>query len=166
MKKYELTDEKIEVCGKTLYRIRALRDFSNVSTGDLGGFVERESNLSHDGDAWIYDNAQVYGNAQVCGDAWVCGDAQVCGDAWVYDNAWVCGDADYTTIKGFGTEYRSTTFFRCADKSVKVHCGCFLGTIDEFRKRVKKTRSGKIKKEYLLIADLMEYHFSGAKEDK
>ena len=29
-----------------------------------------------------------------------------------------------------------------------------------FREQVKETRSGKIEKEYLMIADLMEYHFA------
>lgn len=35
----------------------------------------------------------------------------------------------------------------------------FFGTINEFRKQVKDTRKGKIAKEYLMIADLMEEHF-------
>ena len=83
----------------------------------------------------------------------------VYGDARVYGNAWVYGDADYTTIRGFGTQFRTTTFFRCKDKKVRVACGCFFGTIPEFREQVKKTRSGKIVEEYLMIADLMEKHF-------
>ncbi|EJF84065.1 hypothetical protein MCU_00733 [Bartonella elizabethae Re6043vi] len=37
-KKYELTDETIEVDGHTLHRIRALKDFGDLKTGDLGGF--------------------------------------------------------------------------------------------------------------------------------
>lgn len=56
-KKYELTNESIEYINRTLYRIRALRDFGDVKAGDLGGFVESERNLSHDGDCWIYDDA-------------------------------------------------------------------------------------------------------------
>lgn len=76
------------------------------------------------------------------------------------DNAQVDKSINYAVIKGFGTCYRSTTFFRCQDKTVKVSCGCFLGTIDEFRNQVKNTRGGKIAKEYLMIADLMEIHFS------
>ena len=36
-KKYKLTDETIEVNGKTLYRIEALKDFSNIKKGDKGG---------------------------------------------------------------------------------------------------------------------------------
>ena len=65
-------------------------------------------------------------------------------------------------IKGFGTEYRPTTFFRCRDGEARVICGCFYGTIAEFREQVKQTRNGKVADEYLKIADLMEYHF---KED-
>ena len=190
MKKYELTNETIKYGGKNLYRIKALIDFGNVKKGTRGGFIEKEENLSASGNAWVCENAKVYGNAQVCGnakvsgdalvsgnalvsgeakvydDALVCGNAKVSGDAWVCGNAKVSGDAwvykniDHAEINGFGTCGRHTTFFRCKDKTVKVSCGCFLGTIDEFRNQVKNTREGKIAKEYLMIADLMELHFS------
>lgn len=30
----------------------------------------------------------------------------------------------------------------------------------KFRNQVKRTRKGKVAKEYLMIADLMEYHFA------
>ena len=76
--KYVLTDETIEVNGKTLHRIKAVKDFSDVKSGDLGGFVESKKNLDSDGNAWVY------GNARVTGDAWVYGNARVTGDAWVY----------------------------------------------------------------------------------
>ena len=66
-KKYELTNEKIEYERKTLYRIRALRDFSDVKAGDLGGFVESEKNLSHEGDCWIYDDSKVIGRSKIVG---------------------------------------------------------------------------------------------------
>ena len=117
------------------------------------------------GNAEVSDNAKVYGNAkvsvnaEVSGDAWVYGNAEVSGDAEVYGNAEVSGNADYTTIHGFGTQFRTTTFFRCKDKKVRVACGCFFGTIPEFREQVKNTRKGKIAEEYLMIADLMENHF-------
>ena len=147
-KKYELTEECKEHFGRKLYRIKALIDFGDVKTGDLGGYIESENNLSHN------DNCWVFGDAEVCGNAWVYGDARVFGDAEIR----VC--ADYTTIKGFGTECRNTTFFRCKDGAVRVKCGCFYGTIEEFRTQVNNTRDGKIAKEYLMIADLMEYHFA------
>ena len=67
-KKFELTT-KISFNGRTLYRIRALKNFRNVKKGDLGGYVEKESNLSQTGDAWIYDDAKVMDNAIVKNDA-------------------------------------------------------------------------------------------------
>ena len=184
MKKFELTSESIvNIFGKKLYRIKALVEFGNVKEGELGGFVEKEENLSHEGNAWVYgnaevfgnasvsgnarvfDNARVFGNASVSGNAKVCENASVSGNAEVSGDAEVCGDAkisedaDYTTVKGFGTECRTTTFFKCKDGILRVRCGCFYGDLEEFRNQVKNTRKGKIAEEYLMIADLMEKHF-------
>ena len=181
MKKYELTSETKEIYGTTLYRIRALIDFGDVKCGDLGGWIEKESNLSHEGTAWIngdawvygdaqvygdarlygdarvYDNARVYGNAWVCGDArvygnalvygdaWVCDDARVYGDAWLYGDAQVYGDAEilscnhYRVFGPAGSRNDFTTFFRAKDLKIYVKCGCFLGTIDEFERKVAET---------------------------
>lgn len=130
MKKYELTTEtKINAFGKKLFRIKALVSFGSVSAGEKGGWVEKEENLSQSGNALVRDNAEVSGNA------------------------------DYATIHGFGTCFRTTTFFRCDDEEVRVSCVCFFGTISKFREQVKRTRKGKIAEEYLMIADLMEKHF-------
>ena len=99
MKKYELTSETKVFLGKTLYRIKALVQFGNVNAGDLGGWIEKEENLSQSGNAWVYGDASVYGNAwvsgnaRVYGNASVYGNARVYGDARVYGNAWVYGDA-------------------------------------------------------------------------
>ncbi len=203
MKKFELTTEFItNAFGKKLFRIKALVEFGDVKAGELGGYVEKEENVSQDGNAWVsgdarvygnawvhgnakvyddawvsdnakvFDNAEVYGNARVSGDARVSGNARVSGDARVYGdawvsgnarvsgNAWVYGDADYALVQGFGTEFRCTTFYRGKNKKIMVNCGCFHGDLEGFRKQVKETRNGKIAKEYLMIADLMEYHFT------
>ena len=160
MKKFELTSEtKINIFGKKLFRIKALISFADVEAGETGGWVEKEGNVNQSGNAWVSGDAEVYGNAKVSDNAKVYGNAKVSGDAWVYGNAKVSGNADYTTIHGFGTQFRTTTFFRCKDKKVRVACGCFFGTIPEFREQVKNTRKGKIAEEYLMIADLMENHF-------
>ena len=98
-RKYDLSSITIRVCDMTLHRIRALRDFSNVKKGDLGGFIKNESNLSHDGDCWVYGGARVYCNAHVAGHARICdnariyGNAQVYGDIHIYDKARIYGDA-------------------------------------------------------------------------
>lgn len=54
MKKFILTDETIEIFGATLHRIKAVRSFGNVKEGDLGGFIEKEENLSQSGSACIW----------------------------------------------------------------------------------------------------------------
>ena len=103
-KKYKLTDETINLNGVTLYRIEALKDFGEIKKGDKGGFIASESNLAHEGDAWVSDNARVYGdacvfdNAKVYGNAFVSGNAQVYGNAFVYGNAWLC---DNTRVCGY-----------------------------------------------------------------
>jgi carbonic anhydrase/acetyltransferase-like protein (isoleucine patch superfamily) len=92
-RKYTLTEESCIVRNKTLYRIKAEKDFGNVKKGDLGGFIEKEANLSHTGKAWVYDNAQVFDNAQVLDNACIYNNAciqnsaRVFGEASVYDNA-------------------------------------------------------------------------------
>ena len=203
MKKFELTNEFVtNMFGTKLFRIRALVEFGDVEAGELGGYVEKESNLGHDDNAWVYDNARVYGNAWVYGDAqvsgdalvygnarvygnaWVYGNALVCGNALVYDNAWVygdaqvsgdarvcgnarvygdarvCGNGDYAYAHGFGSVNRTTTFFRLKDGGVGVRCGCFYGTLAQFRDKIRETH-GETKKaqEYLMLADLMELRF-------
>jgi carbonic anhydrase/acetyltransferase-like protein (isoleucine patch superfamily) len=97
MNKYKLTEAKKD----GLFQIQALRDIPEVgvTAGDLGGWLEKESNLSQEGNAWVSENALVYGDARVFGYAQVYGDAQVYGNAWVsgkarvYGNAWVSGNA-------------------------------------------------------------------------
>ena len=209
MKKFKLTSEFIvDISGVKLFRIKALIEFGNVKAGDLGGYIEKEENLSHMGNAWVSGNAQVSGdarasgdarvsgnaqvsgdarvsgNAQVSGNAWVFGDAQASGDARVSGNAQVSGDArvsgnarvsgdaqvfgdarvsgdkDYAYAHGFGSRNRTTTFFRLKDGDVGVRCGCFYGTLAQFRDNVCETH-GETKKaqEYLMLADLMDFRF-------
>ena len=104
MKKFEFTGETKTISlffrTATLHRIRAVAEFGLVKIGDLGGWIEKEENLSHEGKAWVWGNAKVWGNAEVWGNAKVCGDAEVwgnakvCGNAEVCGNAKVCGDAE------------------------------------------------------------------------
>ena len=63
-KKYELTEETKEFYGRTLHRIKALKNFGDVEVGDLGGYIESESNLIQEGCAWVYGDAMVYRNSK------------------------------------------------------------------------------------------------------
>ena len=133
-KKFEFTEEtKTTSWGVTVKRIVALRDFGDVKVGDKGGFLEKEENLSHDNDCWVYDEAQVYGKARVYGEAQVYDEARVYGEARVYDEAQVYGEAQVydearvygearvtTVVKTFGNgfDYRITV----TDKHIKIGC--------------------------------------------
>ncbi len=106
MKKYEIVrDDCIVYNGRTLYRIRALKDFwtapkEMIHKGDLGGYVESENNLSQEGYCWIRNNAKVYDNAKVLDDAVIYKHAEIFGyavirkNAQVNDNAQICGAAE------------------------------------------------------------------------
>ena len=88
-KKYKFTGKTKQYLNIRLHQIQALRSFGEVSEGDIGGWIEKEENLSHVGDCWVGGSAQVYGDAWVYGSAWVYEDAQVYGDARVYGHAQV-----------------------------------------------------------------------------
>ena len=89
-RKYELTNESKD-CNYNgfsfkLYRIRALKDFRItdriiIYKGDLGGWIEKEENLSHNGNCWI-QSGEVYGNGKVSDDALICSSV-------IRDNAFV-----------------------------------------------------------------------------
>ena len=161
MKKYELTEETFTVFGKTLYRIRAVRDFGSVKTGEFGGYIEKEENLSHFGNAWVSGDAKVYGDARVSGDArvfenaWVYGDARVSGNAWVYGNAEVFNTRHFFVQGPIGSRDGYVTFYRTKDDTVEVRCGCFSGSLQEFVNQVEETHGGsRYEKEYKLAAEL------------
>lgn len=128
MKKYEFTGETKVVVGVTLKRIRALIGFGDVVKGEVGGFIEDEKNLSHNGNAWVADNARV------------------------------TDTTDYMLIGSIGSRNDFTTFYKDIDGGISVKCGCFCGTIEEFRERVKKTHGADTKhaKIYKAAADLAE----------
>ena len=100
-KKYELTDETINHYGVVLHRIKALRSFSDVEAGDLGGYIQSEDNLSHEGDCWISGNAIVKDEGKLLDNAIVCGNAIVRGNANIYNKAIVItGIIEGSTING------------------------------------------------------------------
>ena len=103
-KKYEiLKDQAITMNGSTIYRIKALKNFGDVEAGDMGGFVESEDNLSHEGPCWIYGDAMVYHKAKVKDNAIVRDYVHVFNNARVMENAIVEGHArvsDDSTVFG------------------------------------------------------------------
>ena len=131
MKKYEFTGEtkQVELLFRTvtLHRIKAVAEFGIVKVGDLGGWIEKEENLSHEEKAWVYGDAEVYGDAKVYGNAKVCGKAKVFSISHVL------------VIGPIGSRNDFTTFFRDKDSEITVKCGCFIGKIDKFLEKVCET---------------------------
>lgn len=103
MKKYEMIP-----LGDGTYRIKALKNFFDVSKGDLGGIIKSSANLSQMGYCWIYPDAVVIGNARVEDDARiiggkVCNNAIVSDRAVIDDNAIICNDAyvcEFASVSG------------------------------------------------------------------
>jgi hypothetical protein len=161
--KYEITNIA-HPYNQELRRIRALVAISAMSVvpGDLGGYVETEKNLSHEGNAWVFGNAQVYGNAWVSGNARVSGDARVYGDAQVCGDARVSGDASIMWISRIGSENGTLTV--CTGKSGLVAVrGCFSGSLDEFAAAVYDKHGGtQIADEYALAIQMCRLRLADA----
>ena len=136
-KKFELTDKfVINAFGIELFQIKCTKSFKYANEGDLGGYVEKEDNLSQSGDAWVYGNAQVYGNARV------------------ENNHMHCG------FDCFGSCNRHTHAYKTKGNKVEITCGCFRGSLEEFEKKVEETHKGTIyEKQYKAIINLIKIKF-------
>lgn len=125
--KYELLDHDTVTTpsGLVLKRIRALVAIDSlVAAGELGGYIESESNLDCDG------NARVSGNARVG------------------------KRTDLFWISIIGSENGTYTAFKNKDGGILVNRGCFSGTLDEFSDAVNERHSGKFHEEYQLVIEL------------
>lgn len=135
-KKYEFTGETRDLSPTTkLHRIRAVIDIphAGVNAGEIGGWIESDSNLSHDYDAWVCGNAHINSNK------------------------------DFIIIGPIGSRSDFTTFHKNVDGIVCVKCGCFSGTVDEFLEAVQKTHGdNQYGKEYKLAAQLAKVHMDEA----
>ena len=120
MKKYKLTTETLQFAGRTLHRIKAVKDFDSIKAGEFGGWIENEKNLSQDDNAWIYGDAMVFDNAEVYDNAKVYGNAEVYGNANISDYANVFGNAevyDYANISDYAKVYGNAEVYGNANIS-------------------------------------------------
>ena len=117
-KKYKLTDNTKTVNGITLYQIQSLKAFFNVEKDEVGGWIEKESNLSQDGNAWVYGDARVYGDAEVYGNARVSGDA-------------ICENNNIININ---------TIYNITITQHHIQIGCEQKTIQEWKEWLKSDK--------------------------
>ena len=174
MKKYELTTETLQFAGRTLHRIKAVKDFDSIKAGEFGGWIENEKNLSQDDNAWIYDDAMVFDNAKIFGNAKVYGYAEVydyanvSDYAKVYGNAVIKGDAivhdavDYIVFKNF---WSSGRYFTWTSSNNKWSVGCFYGTSEELIKKAYAD-SEKSGREYERVVRYVESILADEKKEK
>lgn len=89
MKKYEFTENEQEYQQTTFRQIRALVDIPlhNVKAGELGGWIEEELNLSHEGACWVEPESFVLRSARVSGDAGIRGKSIIDFRSRVTENA-------------------------------------------------------------------------------
>ena len=86
--KYILIKDDTNLCNnRPYYRLEALKDFSDVTKGDRGGYIQYYHNLSQEGNCWVYDYAIVFGHARVYDNAKVKGCAQIYENAMIFGNA-------------------------------------------------------------------------------
>ena len=138
IKKFELDlSSKMTILGVELFRIKALISFGNVKEGELGGYVEKEDNLSHSGNAWVYGNARVSGNAEVSGDARV----SKLNDYILFKNTWSSG-----------------RYFTYTKSNEMWKVGCFYGTGEELIKKAYEDSevSGKHYEAYVNFVKTLE----------
>lgn len=140
--KYEiLKDEFIELDGRKLYRIKALKDSRDVKEGEFGGYIESEQNLSQEGNAWVSGDAQVSGNARVFGNAWVSG------------NARVLNRHSVVRFSNVGTKNGTLTVY-CGKNGLIATRGCFTGSVEEFLAKSAEVHDEKTKREYELLIEV------------
>jgi len=132
-KKYKIRDDG---------RIVALRDFGLVKKGDVGGFIENEENLSHDGTCWIFNDAYVSGNAYVFENALVSGNALVAGNAKVNGNSHVSGNLIVTKTPPSVLRSDGYDFIIAPDSQGEpiITAGCRYFTIEEAKEHWERTR--------------------------
>ncbi len=134
--KYEFTGETKVWCGVTLRQIRAVAAIAaiGVAAGDIGGWIEKEENLSVSGNAWVYGNARVSGNARVYGNAWVSG----------------------VNIAATRSDNYTFTVAPTPD-GPRIIAGCRYFTFDEARAHWSETRGGtRLGDESLALVDHLE----------
>ena len=153
MKKYEFTGETKVEYGVILKRIRRL------SNGELGGWIEKEENLSQISDsAWVSGSARVFESAQVFGSARVCESARVFGSARVSGEARVSFFDDIMSI--------TNLIFNLTVTRKDCAIGCHVKTHAEWLAITKEeaVKMGLPEEDFFFWKDLLKLLFSRMKE--
>lgn len=119
MQKYKFTGETKEVYGCTLHQIACATAFASVAAGEVGGYIEKEVNLSQDGNAWVFGDADVFGDA-------------------ILRRGSTETATDYIVI---GPQGSRRSFATLHLPSNTVCTGCFVGDLNEFKVAVSTSHN-------------------------
>ena len=115
-KKYELTNVATRKLfnGKPLYRIKALKDFKTVTgdivrSGDFGGYVMSEDNLSQYGNSWIFSDSLAYDDSRILDNAVLKEGSRAYGNSKIYGDALVKRSSIYGYSEVFGKAFISNS---------------------------------------------------------
>ncbi len=90
------------------------------------------------------------------------------GEMCIFGEQCSCEFGEFTcmlNIGGFGSVNRTTYFWLMTDNTINVHCGCFSGTLDEWKAKVKHTYGDRnVAKAYLTAADAVVLQFKYLEE--
>ena len=96
--KYILVKDNTYYCAcENYYRPKAIKKFSHVKEGSIGGYVQGYYNLSQKGNCWIYDSARVSNFARISENAKVRDYAKAREYAQISENAQI---RNYATVEG------------------------------------------------------------------
>lgn len=90
-----------------MFRVKASISFGNVKEGELGGYIAKEGNLSHSGNAWVYGDAEISGDAMV----------SKLNDHIVFKNSWSSGR--YFTYTRSNQKWRVDCFYGTSEELIK-----------------------------------------------
>ena len=102
-----------------MHQIVCVTAFASVAAGEVGGYIEKEVNLSQDGNAWVFGNAKVFGNA-------------------ILRRGSTETATDYIVI---GPQGSRRSFATLHLPSNTVCTGCFVGDLNEFKVAVSTSHN-------------------------
>lgn len=153
-KKYKFSGEKFKrPDGKVLREIVALRDICHdgkiyVYKDEFGGYIEKEENLSQEGECWLNNGAIAYDNCHISGDVFISHNCQIFGNAKISGNGYflsdmIGGDSVITSENDFVSlgfslkkETLGSSMITYVFKDQMLYSDFFIGSLDDFKKVV------------------------------
>ena len=152
-KKYKFTGETMQFEGHILRRIIYLRETPYTKRGILGGWIESEHNLSHEGRCAVLHEAKVLGNARIEEDALafqqsiikdnakikgtteIFGKSIIGADSILADATRVCDEATvhfYSTLENTTSHVTGSTLIggKAKIEATGTICNCDIGSVE------------------------------------